>query len=437
MYNQILSTIYIYIYMTNFVGPQGAVKNAMEGSLRQDTVIMVNPNEVYQDKILVSTADGSSKIGAENEVAYVASVGKVLTAKTAFEFFKDKGGVDAKLCDIVEKYNIESEFIEKNLKNLPHYKDITIANLLNHTSGLPQFSQDGFNELTRKNDKMLSSEQILSHSLDKNGEFGKQNYSNVGYELLGLIMEKTSGKTLESLQRDLVLKPLKLEKEIFLRDDIKKENGEYEITGKELLLGRHFDGKEEKELPNLSHHAGAGMYANPKSIAKLAKGIWTDDFLKECEKYEVEIGGGAKYGIGYIRNGDFINHDGGMDGTRSSVMLDLKSGKVACAVATLEDKSPKLAPKIDEIGPEAHYEEIKKVRGNAKKEEYKPRTLMVKDVNKCVEEKSKPSYAKPTISSLLKEGKDEEALECGKEQKSQKSFAEALKNKIQTQDISK
>jgi len=70
------------------MGPQGGVMQAINGTLPQNPVIMVNPNEVYQDKVLVATSDKSS-IGNPNDVAYMASIGKVLTAKTAIEYFKD------------------------------------------------------------------------------------------------------------------------------------------------------------------------------------------------------------------------------------------------------------------------------------------------------------------------------------------------------------
>ena len=98
-------------------------------------------------------------------------------------------------------------------------------------------------------------------------------------------------------------------------------------------------------------------------MVRLVEKIWTQENLEQLQRYEVPIDEkGTKYGIGYIRNGNIINHDGGMDGTRSSVMLDITTGKAGSVVATLENLTPKLAPKIDEIGPEKHYEEIQKLR---------------------------------------------------------------------------
>jgi CubicO group peptidase (beta-lactamase class C family) len=355
----------------DFLGPQSATKKAIDGTLSVNSVIMVNPNEVYQDRILSATAD-EVKIGDPNEIAYMASIGKILTARTAVEYFKN---LDLKLSDLLQDYpEGKSAFID-DLKRLPHYENITIAHLLNHTAGLQQFSQKGFDKLTTENNQFLTSEQILSQELDVNPnvKFGKFNYSNVGYELVGLILEHHSGKTFENLQRELVLKPAGLDEEIFLRDDLKVVgNGNYSVKNhpeKNLLLGQHFDGTMVNNLPNLSHHAGAGIYANPQSVARLVEKIWTQENLEQLQRYEVPIDEkGTKYGIGYIRNGNIINHDGGMDGVRSSVMLDMTTGKAGCVVATLENLTPKLAPKIDEIGPEKHYQEIEKLRMQPKQE---------------------------------------------------------------------
>ena len=240
-----------------FMGPQGAVIKAIDGSLPDNPVVMVNPNEVYQDKVLVATSK-ETKIGNSNDVAYMASIGKILTARTAVEYFN--GNLDLKLSDLLQDYpEGKSAFID-DLKQLPHYKNITIAHLLNHTAGLQQFSQKGFSDLTAKNSEFLISEQILSNELDNNPnvKFGNYNYSNVGYELVGLVLEHDSGKTLENLQRELVLRPAGLDEEIFLRDDLKEENGNYSVRNypeKNLLLGQYFDGKRVNNLPNLSHHA--------------------------------------------------------------------------------------------------------------------------------------------------------------------------------------
>ncbi len=355
-----------------FIGPQGAAKMAIDGTLSKNPVIMVNPNEVYQDKVLIATSD-ANEIGNQNDIAHMASIGKILTAKTVIEYFK--GDLEIKIATILEDYpEGTSKFIDE-LKQLPHYNEITLAHLLNHTAGLAQFSQKGFDDLTSKNSECLLIKDILSHELDKSSvpEFGKHHYSNAGYELVGLILEHDSRLLLEELQRNLVLEPVGLKNEIFLRDDLQKGiDGKFCIKNhpeKNLLLGMHFNGSKLNPLPNLSHCAGAGIYANPKSVAKLAKNIWTQENIESLQQYETEIpnSDGAKYGIGYIRSNEMLNHDGGMDGTRSSVMLNLKTKKAACVVATLENYTPKIAKSIDGIEAEEHYEEIQKLKINMKR----------------------------------------------------------------------
>ena len=87
-----------------FMGPQGAVTQAMNGVLLQNPVIMVNPNEVYQHKLLIATSD-ATKIGNPDDIAYMASIGKVLTARTAVEYFKNnENGLDSKVSDLLLSY---------------------------------------------------------------------------------------------------------------------------------------------------------------------------------------------------------------------------------------------------------------------------------------------------------------------------------------------
>ncbi|MBI3219467.1 MAG: beta-lactamase family protein [Bacteroidetes bacterium] len=100
--------------------------------------------------------------------------------------------------------------IEKYLKYLP-YKNITIRQLLNHTSGLPDY-QAIMDEHWDKS-KVANNEDILEYLkkyhppvLFAPGE--KYNYSNTGYVLLASIAEKASEKDYIQLCRNRIFTPL-------------------------------------------------------------------------------------------------------------------------------------------------------------------------------------------------------------------------------------
>jgi len=102
------------------------------------------------------------------------------------------------------------DLIEKYLEDLP-YKNITIRQLLNHTSGLPDY-QAIMDEHWDKS-KVANNENILEYlrkyhppALFTPGE--KYTYSNTGYVLLASIAEKASGKDFIQLCRDRIFTPL-------------------------------------------------------------------------------------------------------------------------------------------------------------------------------------------------------------------------------------
>ncbi|NOS90919.1 MAG: beta-lactamase family protein [Cyclobacteriaceae bacterium] len=102
--------------------------------------------------------------------------------------------------------------IEKYLKDLP-YKNITIRQLLNHTSGLPDY-QAIMDEHWDKS-KVANNDDILEYLKKYHppvlfAPSEKYNYSNTGYVLLASIAEKASGKDFIQLCRDRIFTPLSM-----------------------------------------------------------------------------------------------------------------------------------------------------------------------------------------------------------------------------------
>jgi D-alanyl-D-alanine carboxypeptidase len=136
------------------------------------------------------------------------SVGKTYAAAVAMQLIKEgKFALD----DRVEKYlGTESWFAR-----LPNAKDITIRQLMNHTSGLVRYEfKDQFTkDLTANPDKVWKPEELVAYILDTQAPFaaGKGwDYSDTNYIVLGMIMEKVTGKKFYDLAKTRVLDPLKL-----------------------------------------------------------------------------------------------------------------------------------------------------------------------------------------------------------------------------------
>ncbi|MBW4890594.1 beta-lactamase family protein [Mucilaginibacter sp. HMF5004] len=151
------------------------------------------------------TAKGNAKLPDANALFEIGSITKTFTA-TLLAHYVLTGKV--KLTDPITKYLPDSVASNKNLQQ------ITLMQLSNHTSGLPSLppdfnNQSKFNELNPyvRFDKHLLFNYLKACSLvTKPGEVSS--YSNMGVGLLGLILEKVSGKSFEQMVTDIICKPL-------------------------------------------------------------------------------------------------------------------------------------------------------------------------------------------------------------------------------------
>src|SRR4051812_49187547 len=89
------------------------------------------------------------------------------------------------------------------------WKNITIHQLLNHTSGIPDFTNLPEHRVWQRSPE--TPEQIVRHFRDLPLEFGpgeKFKYSSSGYILLAFIVERVSGQSYEAFLRDNIFVPL-------------------------------------------------------------------------------------------------------------------------------------------------------------------------------------------------------------------------------------
>jgi CubicO group peptidase (beta-lactamase class C family) len=131
-----------------------------------------------------------------------------------FELASESKQFTAAIIMLLKEENLLAydDLVEKYLNDLP-YKKITIRQLLNHTSGLPDY-QAIMDEHWDKS-KVANNDDILEYLrtyhppvLFAPGE--KYNYSNTGYVLLASIAEKASGKDFIQLCRDRIFTPLNM-----------------------------------------------------------------------------------------------------------------------------------------------------------------------------------------------------------------------------------
>lgn len=148
--------------------------------------------DMLLNKSLGYVHDFSEEKITDTTVFGIASISKMFTA--------------AAIAKLVESNKLTFDTrIGNILPNTPEDKiDISIHDLLTHSSGLPGGDiVDDFDDVTKE--ELL--EMILASELESG--IGEQfNYSNAGYNLLALTIERVSGKTYDAFLHDEFFKPL-------------------------------------------------------------------------------------------------------------------------------------------------------------------------------------------------------------------------------------
>jgi D-alanyl-D-alanine carboxypeptidase len=143
-----------------------------------------------------------------NDGMLAGSVGKTFAAATALQLVHE-GKI--RLDDKIEKYLGR----EKWFSRLPNAKDITVRQLMNHTSGLVryEFKEKFTRDLTANPKKVWKPAELVAYLLDEKAPFeaGKGwDYSDTNYIVLGMIIEKVTGKKFYDEAYRRLLGPLKL-----------------------------------------------------------------------------------------------------------------------------------------------------------------------------------------------------------------------------------
>jgi D-alanyl-D-alanine carboxypeptidase len=264
-----------------------------------------------------------------SDIMAAGSVGKTFAAAVALQLVKE-GKIN--LDDRVEKY-LGSE---KWFARLPNAKDITIRQLMNHTSGLVryEFKEQFTKDLTANPDKIWKPEELVAYLLDEKPPFeaGKGwDYSDTNYIVLGMIIERVTGKKFYDETQKRILKPLKLEK-TFPQDRREIKNLIPGYAG----ANNPFGGKD-KVLENgrfiinpQFEWTGGGWVSNAEDLARWAKMMYegrafsADLLLQMLDGVPARLGRDAKYRLGVIIRptpvGLTYGHSGFFPGYMTDVM---------------------------------------------------------------------------------------------------------------------
>ena len=214
---------------------------------------------VYQNQIGYANFRKKTKLNKES-IYQLASVSKQFTAASIMIL---REANKLKLSDTITKYFPKFPF-----------QNITIKQLLNHTSGLPNYFWVAENEWD-KNHPPSNSELInfLETSSTASMFFkpGRRfDYSNTGYFVLASIIEKVSKMSYSKFLEENIFKPLQMNNSYafsFKNDTIRKN---------QLIGYRLYRGWRHRTIPNTINDAVVGdknIYATNEDLLKWVNGL--------------------------------------------------------------------------------------------------------------------------------------------------------------------
>jgi len=209
--------------------------------------------------------------------------------------------------------------IRKHLKELPRNKrDVTIHHLLTHASGLrADFGGDYAN---------MSAEKMIEKFGDADlktipGEV--HDYSNPGYSVLGVLVQRLSGKGYEEYLRKALFEPVGMMDTGYLLPDWSADRMAHGYTQSGLDWGTVREKRWAEDGPHWNLRANGGIMSTIGDMYKWHLALQGDAVLSEASKAKLfarhipeNPEGSSFYGYGWAifkteRDTDLIAHNGG------------------------------------------------------------------------------------------------------------------------------
>jgi CubicO group peptidase (beta-lactamase class C family) len=196
------------------------------------------------------------------------------------------------------------------------WKDVTIHHLLTHTSGIPDL------DLGAERDEILNSDdplRILDRLREKSPAFApgeKMAYSNLGYVLLGCIVEKASGQRYADFFHDNIFAPLKM-------SSTRMENFSEIVADRAAGYSLHEGRLVNAARPGVPASAAGGLRSTVEDLYRWDRALCGDCFLSRSSRDAMFTAYTKNYGYGWVVTTRFgrrmIRHNGTMPGFHASI----------------------------------------------------------------------------------------------------------------------
>ncbi|WP_107039134.1 serine hydrolase domain-containing protein [Brumimicrobium mesophilum] len=313
----------IIVFFSSFSLSQSFDKKKLDGyfnTLEKNNKFMGSV-AVSQNGIIIYTksvgfSDVKNQIRNTHETKFrIGSISKTFTAVLVLNAIEDR------------KLTI-NQHIDKFFPSIKHAEQISILQLLNHSSGISNFTNDknfvNYYTLPKTREELI---QIIADGGSDFKPGKKAEYSNSNYVLLTLILEKIYDKTLDEILSKYITQPLGLNN-TFMGSKIS-------TLSKDAKSYYYNEGWQEQVESDMSIPLGAGgIVSTPSDIVKFSDALFAGSLLNS-ESVNLMKTIKEDYGVGLFsfsfKNKMGYGHDGAIDGFKSS-FYHFSKGKISYSV---------------------------------------------------------------------------------------------------------
>ena len=241
-------------------------------------------------------------VNDENTIYQLGSITKQFTAAIILKLQEEK------------KLSVQDK-LSKYFPAYPKGDSITIEQLLTHTSGIYNYTQNG-DFMSKEVTNPANREKIMALFKDKPLDFSPGtgwNYSNSGYSLLGYIIEIVAKKPYEEVVRKYIFTPLQMTHSGFDFTHLKsteKATGYFKLDSPNAAPAPIVDS-------SVSFSAGA-IYSTTGDLYRWHKALLTNTILTKAQQEKAYTPVRNKYGYGWgidsLEGKRRVGHGGGIHG---------------------------------------------------------------------------------------------------------------------------
>ncbi|MCG9792362.1 serine hydrolase domain-containing protein [Flavobacterium algicola] len=316
------------------------LKNWPNGSMNGGFLVAKNGQIIYEKYAGLANKKDKTPMTSTSAL-HIASVSKVMTATAVLKL------VDQKKLLLDQK-------VTTLIKGFP-YPDVTVETLLNHRSGIRNYSYFTDKKIIWDRHKILKNQDIITLLITKNInlEFKTNtrfSYCNTNYAILALIIEKVTGQNYRDAMKTIVFKPLGMNDTYVFDYDKNRQTANPSYRGDfSLYYWDYLD----------AIYGDKNIYSTPRDLLKFDMGrndagFFKPELLKKAfVGYSNEHKGKNNYGLGmrminWETGQNFYFHNGWWHGNTSSY-ITLPNEKVT--IIALSNKFTRLTYKVRNLSP--------------------------------------------------------------------------------------